>query len=310
MSLIEPIELKDLEQQILAASSVSSEILQQDLKLQEAIVRCLRYLEQGKIRVISPENLDANCGSVSLAGDLQSLNIHPWVKQSILLAMRWRSVKAMHLPFAHEQPPSQGRIHASSLSYCDKFDVRSDLYQSHVRVVPNAIVREGAYVAPGVILMPSFVNIGAWVGEGTLVDTWATVGSCAQIGNNVHLSGGVGIGGVLEPVSASPVVVGDNAFIGSRSILVEGIRVGSGAVLAANVCITASTPIYDMTRDKVTEYRGFVPPNAVVAPGTRAKKFPGGEVNLQCAYIISYRNEKTDAKVSLNQILRETGIPV
>ena len=204
----------------------------------------------------------------------------------------------------------QGRVFANEFAYHDKLDIQNNLALHSVRSVPGSIVREGAYVSPNVILMPSFVNIGAWIGENTMIDTWATAGSCAQIGSNVHVAGGVGIGGVLEPASARPVVVGDNAFLGSRVIIVEGVVVSSGAVLGANVCLTSSTPIYDVTTSEKKEYRGFVPPNAVVAAGTRPKVFPGGEVPLQCAYIIAYRNERTDAKVSLNDILRETGIPI
>jgi 2,3,4,5-tetrahydropyridine-2-carboxylate N-succinyltransferase len=205
---------------------------------------------------------------------------------------------------------NQGRVHGGELVFFDKFDVRSDLGEHGVRVVPPGVVREGAHVARGSILMPGFVNVGAYVGSGSMVDTWATVGSCAQVGRNVHLAGGVGIGGVLEPAGARPVMIGDNAFIGSRAIVVEGAVVGAGAVIGANTCITASTPIFDVTTAQRMEHRGYVPAGAVVAPGTRPKSFPGGEVQLQCAYIIAWRSEKTDAKVSLTDVLRETGLSV
>jgi 2,3,4,5-tetrahydropyridine-2,6-dicarboxylate N-succinyltransferase len=287
-----------------------------DPKVQKYIVTCLRLLECGKLRVASPAHLTASCGPVPMDNDLETWQIHTWVKQCILLAMRWRTARSVTLPPANTlntahptSPPPQGRDHMGYIGYCDKFDMR-DLSQHSVRVVPPGVVREGAYVGPKCIVMPGYVNIGAWVGEGTLVDTWATVGSCAQIGKNVHLSGGVGIGGVLEPAQARPVMVGDNAFIGSRAIVVEGAVVSRGAVLGANVCLTRSTPLYDVTTSERKEYRGYVPPYAVVAPGTRLKSFPGGDVHLQCAYIISYRSQKTESKVSLNHVLRETGLDV
>jgi 2,3,4,5-tetrahydropyridine-2-carboxylate N-succinyltransferase len=179
-----------------------------------------------------------------------------------------------------------------------------------VRVVPPATARHGAYLAPGVVLMPSYVNIGAWVGENTMVDTWATVGSCAQIGADVHLSGGVGIGGVLEPLQAAPVVVEDGAFIGSRCIVVEGVHVGARAVLGANVVLTATTPIIDLRGKKKAETRGHVPAGAVVVPGTRTKKFPAGKARLPCAYIIGERSTRTDLKTSLNDALREHAVSV
>src|SRR5207253_3315223 len=177
-----------------------------------------------------------------------------------------------------------------------------------VRVVPPATVRRGAFVSSGAILMPSFVNIGAWVGPGTMVDTWATVGSGAQIGANVHLAGGVGIGGVLEPPGARPVIVEDGAFLGSRCIVTEGVRIGREAVLAPNVSLTASVPIIDVTGPEPVEYRGYVPPRSVVVPGTRPKEFPAGTYQLACALIIGRRSESTDLKTSLNDALREHGI--
>jgi len=179
-----------------------------------------------------------------------------------------------------------------------------------VRVVPHAVARYGAYLAPGVIMMPSYVNIGAYVDSGTMVDTWATVGSCAQIGKNVHLSGGVGIGGVLEPLQASPVVIEDDAFIGSRCIVVEGARIGAGAVLGANVVITKTTKVIDVSGEKPIEYRGQVPPRKVVIPGSYSKKFTAGEYNVPCALIIGERKASTDLKTSLNEALREYDLAV
>jgi 2,3,4,5-tetrahydropyridine-2-carboxylate N-succinyltransferase len=174
-----------------------------------------------------------------------------------------------------------------------------------VRVVPPAVARYGSYLAPGVVMMPSYVNIGAWVGPRTMVDTWATVGSGAQIGADVHLAGGVGVGGVLEPPGARPVIVEDGAFIGSRAILTEGVRIGAGAVLGPNVSLTASVPIIDVTGSEPVEHRGYVPPRAIVVPGTRPKEFPAGTYYLACALIVGWRSEATDLKVSLNDALRE-----
>src|SRR5690242_6733176 len=192
--------------------------------------------------------------------------------------------------------------------YHDKIPLKSGYEQLGVRVVPPAVARFGSYLSPGVVLMPSYVNIGAWVGPNTMVDTWATVGSGAQIGADVHLAGGVGIGGVLEPPGARPVIIEDGAFIGSRSIIVEGVRVGREAVLAPNVTLTASVPIIDVTGPEPVEHRGYVPPRAVVVPGTRPKDFPAGTYHLACALIIGYRTEATDLRTSLNDALRDYGI--
>jgi 2,3,4,5-tetrahydropyridine-2-carboxylate N-succinyltransferase len=189
--------------------------------------------------------------------------------------------------------------------YSDKIPLKHGYAALGVRVVPPATARYGAFLSEGVVLMPSYVNIGAWVGPRTMVDTWATVGSCAQIGADVHLAGGVGIGGVLEPVQASPVIVEDGAFIGSRCILTEGVRIGERAVLAPNVSLTASVPVIDVTGPEPVEYRGFVPPNAVVVPGSRSKEFPAGTYEVACALIIGRRNAQTDLKTSLNDALRE-----
>jgi 2,3,4,5-tetrahydropyridine-2,6-dicarboxylate N-succinyltransferase len=192
--------------------------------------------------------------------------------------------------------------------YHDKIPLKRHYERLGVRVVPPAVARYGAYLSPGVVMMPSYVNIGAWVGPRTMVDTWATVGSGAQIGADVHLAGGVGIGGVLEPPGARPVIVEDGAFIGSRCILTEGVRVGAGAVLGPNVSLTASVPIIDVTGGAPVEHRGYVPPRAIVVPGARPKQFPAGTYHLACALIVGWRSESTDLKVSLNDALREHGL--
>jgi len=196
-------------------------------------------------------------------------------------------------------------IEVGPYEYMDKIPLKRNYAELGVRVVPPATARYGSFLSPGVVMMPSYVNIGAWVGPNTMVDTWATVGSCAQIGADVHLAGGVGIGGVLEPVQARPVIVEDGAFIGSRCILVEGVVVGERAVLAPNVSLTGSVPVIDVTGPEPVEHRGYVPPNAVVVPGTRPKEFPAGTYDLSCALIIGWRNAQTDLKTSLNDVLRE-----
>jgi 2,3,4,5-tetrahydropyridine-2,6-dicarboxylate N-succinyltransferase len=192
--------------------------------------------------------------------------------------------------------------------YHDKIPLKHDYEKLGVRVVPPAVARYGSYLSPGVVMMPSYVNIGAWVGPRTMVDTWATVGSGAQIGADVHLAGGVGVGGVLEPPGAQPVIVEDGAFVGSRAILTEGVRVGAGAVLGPNVSLTRSVPIIDVTGTEAVEHRGYVPPRAIVVPGTRPREFPAGTYHLACALIIGWRSESTDLRVSLNDALREHGL--
>jgi len=219
--------------------------------------------------------------------------VHEWVKRAILLYFRIAGLETWQ---------------AGPLEFHDKIPTKHDLAAAGVRVVPPGVVRYGAFCEPGVVVMPGYVNIGARVGSGTLVDTWATVGSCAQIGRDVHLSGGVGIGGVLEPPSARPVIVEDGAFIGSRCILVEGVIVEAGAVLGANTTITSSTPIIDVTGAEPIEHRGRVPANSVVIPGTRPKQFPAGTYELQCALIVGKRTESTDRKTSLNEALRVFGV--
>lgn len=218
-----------------------------------------------------------------------------WAKQAVLLYFRIAKMEV------HEMGP---------FNFVDKIPVKRWTGQEGVRSVPLSFVRRGAFVESGVILMPSFVNIGARVGAGTMVDTWATVGSCAQIGKNVHLSGGVGIGGVLEPLQAGPVIIGDNAFVGSRCIVVEGVKVGDGAVLGAGVTLTGSTKIFDVSGSQTVEMRGEVPDNSVVIPGTTRKKFPAGEFEVPCALIIGKRQPSTDLKTSLNQALRDFQVSV
>jgi 2,3,4,5-tetrahydropyridine-2-carboxylate N-succinyltransferase len=199
-------------------------------------------------------------------------------------------------------------IEVGPFEYLDKIPLKRDYARLGVRVVPPATARYGSFLSPGVVMMPSYVNIGAWVGPRTMVDTWATVGSCAQIGADVHLAGGVGIGGVLEPLSARPVIVEDGAFLGSRCIVTEGVVIGEGAVLGPNVVLTGSVPIIDVTGEEPVEHRGYVPPRSVVLPGTRPREFPAGTYHLACALIVGRRSESTDLKVSLNEALREHGI--
>ena len=221
--------------------------------------------------------------------------VNEWVKKAVILYFPIQKMRTMR---------------AGELEWYDKMDIKRDYDRLGVRAVPHAVARYGAYIAPGAILMPSYVNIGAYVGEGTMVDTWATVGSCAQIGSHVHLSGGVGIGGVLEPVQAAPVIIEDNCFIGSRAIVVEGAHVCREAVLGSNTVITGSTHIIDVTGAEPVEYRGYVPPRSVVIPGSYAKKFPAGEYSVACALIIGRRKESTDKKTSLNDALRDFGVAV
>ena len=242
----------------------------------EKVIETLRALDEGKIRICEK----TNDGWIT----------HAWIKEAIL-----EYFKMMKM-----QP-----IQAGDLKFFDKIPIKQWTGQEGVRVVPTALVRYGAFVESGAILMPSFVNIGAYVGSGTMVDTWATVGSCAQIGKNVHLSGGVGIGGVLEPVQASPVIIEDHAFIGSRCIVVEGVRVEEGAVLGAGVTLTSSTKIIDVSGPNEIIYQGHVPKNSVVVPGTYSKQFPAGNYGVTCALIIGQRKESTDKKTSLNQALRD-----
>jgi 2,3,4,5-tetrahydropyridine-2-carboxylate N-succinyltransferase len=216
--------------------------------------------------------------------------VNEWAKKAILLYFRLRKVEPMEV----------GGLH-----FLDKIPVKADYAERGVRVVPPGVARYGSFLSEGVVLMPGFVNIGAWVGPRTMVDTWATVGSCAQIGADVHLSGGVGIGGVLEPPQARPVIVEDGAFVGSRAAIVEGVVVGERAVIAPNVVLSASIPVIDVTGSTPVEHRGYVPPGSVVLPGTRPKDYPAGRFDLPCALIVGERSASTDLKTSLNDVLRE-----
>lgn len=221
--------------------------------------------------------------------------INDWVKKAIIMYFIIRKMESMEI---------------GMFEFHDKIPLKRDYKKLGVRVVPHAIARYGSYIARGVIMMPSYINIGAYVDSGTMVDTWATVGSCAQIGKDVHLSGGVGIGGVLEPIQAAPVIIEDNCFIGSRSIIVEGVHIGKEAVLGANVVITQTTRIIDVSGKAPVELKGKVPPRSVVIPGTTTKKFPAGEFQIPCALIIGTRKETTDKKTSLNDALREYNVSV
>ncbi|MGI8892028.1 MAG: 2,3,4,5-tetrahydropyridine-2,6-dicarboxylate N-succinyltransferase [Bacteroidia bacterium] len=256
------------------------ELLKEE-KTRSAIKEVIEQLDKGKIRVAEP------------AGD--DWQVNEWVKKAVLLYFPIMEMKNMS---------------AGDIEFYDKIPLKKDYKSQGVRVVPHGIARYGSYLAKGVIMMPSYVNIGAYVDENTMVDTWATVGSCAQIGKNVHLSGGVGIGGVLEPVQAAPVVIEDNCFIGSRCIVVEGVRVAREAVLGANVVLTMSTKIIDVTGEERVEYKGYVPSRSVVIPGSYTKKFPAGDYQVPCALIIGKRKASTDLKTSLNDTLREYNVAV
>lgn len=249
--------------------------------IQEAISEVVDQLDKGILRVAEK-------------GDSE-WHVNGWVKKAVILYFPIRQMETIEVP---------------PFEFHDKIPLKSGYKQKGVRVVPHAIARYGAYISKGVIMMPSYVNIGAFVEEGTMVDTWATVGSCAQIGKNVHLSGGVGIGGVLEPVQAAPVIIEDNCFIGSRSIIVEGVRVEAEAVLGANVVITRSTRIIDVTGSSPRELKGVVPARSVVIPGSYTKSFPAGDYEVACALIIGERKPSTDLKTSLNDALREYNVAV
>ena len=267
-------------QQIIEQTWEDRSRLQQTESL-EAIRLVIEELDKGRIRVAEPD------------GD--GWKVNEWVKKAVL----------MYFPIQKMQT-----IEVGPFEYHDKIALKTNYGELGVRVVPNAVARYGSFLAKGVIMMPSSVNIGAFVDEGTMVDTWATVGSCAQVGKNVHLSGGVGIGGVLEPVQAAPVIIEDNCFIGSRCIVVEGVCVRSEAVLGANVVLTKSTKIIDVTGEKPVEYTGYVPEKSVVIPGTYTKKFPAGQYQVPCALIIGRRKESTNKKTSLNDALRDHSVAV
>ena len=258
--------------------------LLQDDTTKAAIREVVELIDKGLLRTAEP--VDLACSQ---------WRVNEWVKKAVIL---YFPIQKMRI------------LRAGELEWYDKMDIKRDYDRLGVRAVPHAVARYGAYIAPGAILMPSYVNIGAYVGEGTMVDTWATVGSCAQIGSHVHLSGGVGIGGVLEPVQAAPVIIEDNCFVGSRAIVVEGAHVCREAVLGSNTVITGSTHIIDVTGAEPVEYRGYVPPRSVVIPGSYAKKFPAGEYSVACALIIGRRKESTDKKTALNDALRDFGVAV
>ena len=255
--------------------------LLEEPKTQETIRKVIDQLDLGEIRVAVPTE--------------EGWKLNEWVKKAVVLYFPIQKMETLE---------------AGPLEFYDKIPLKSGYQKKGIRVVPNAISRHGAYIAKGVIMMPSFVNIGAYVDSGTMVDTWATVGSCAQIGENVHLSGGVGIGGVLEPLQAAPVIIEDNVFLGSRSIVVEGVRVEKEAVLGANVVLTSSTKIIDVTGNNPLEIKGYIPPRSVVIPGSYTKKFPSGQYQVPCALIIGKRKESTDKKTSLNDALRTHNVSV
>ena len=252
--------------------------------VRNAVRQTIALVNEGKLRTAEPVDTDKS-----------EWRVNEWVKKAVILYFPIQPMRTMR---------------SGELEWYDKMDLKHDYERAGVRVVPHAVARYGAYIAPGAVLMPSYVNIGAYVDSGTMVDTWATVGSCAQIGKNVHLSGGVGIGGVLEPVQAAPVIVEDNCFIGSRAIVVEGAHICREAVLGSNTVITGSTHIIDVTGSEPVEYRGYVPPRSVVVPGSYRKQFPAGEYSVSCALIIGRRKESTDKKTTLNDALRDFGVSV
>jgi 2,3,4,5-tetrahydropyridine-2-carboxylate N-succinyltransferase len=267
--------------QFLIESAWNDRELLKDQETRAAICRVVDHLDKGTLRVASPDG--------------ETWITHEWIKKAVILYFPIRRMEVTEVgPF----------------EFHDKIPLKRDYAKAGVRVVPHAIARYGSFIAEGVILMPSYVNIGSYIDSGTMVDTWATVGSCAQIGKNCHISGGVGIGGVLEPVQASPVIIEDNSFLGSRCIVVEGVRVGREAVLGANVVLTASTRIIDVSQEKPVEYKGYIPPRSVVIPGSLPKTFPAGVYHVPCALIIGSRKPSTDLKTSLNQALREYDVPV
>lgn len=251
------------------------------LETRNSIAEVIRSLDEGRLRVA--EEVDGKW------------IVNEWIKKAVILFFPIREMEVTE---------------AGPLEFHDKIPLKKDYKTKNIRVVPHAVARYGSYIAPGVILMPSYVNIGAYIDQGTMIDTWATVGSCAQIGKNVHLSGGVGIGGVLEPVQAAPVIIEDDCFIGSRCVVVEGVRVEKESVLGAGVILTASTRIIDVTSEQAVEYKGFVPTRSVVIPGSIPKSFAAGEYQVPCALIIGKRTASTDKKTSLNEALRDYQVPV
>jgi len=255
--------------------------LLEEKQTQDTIRSVITQLDEGKLRVAEPTE--------------NGWQVNEWIKKAVVLYFPIQKMETLE---------------AGPLEFHDKMQLKRGYKEKGIRVVPHAVARHGAYLSKGVILMPSYVNIGAYVDEGTMVDTWATVGSCAQIGKNVHLIGGVGIGGVLEPLQAAPVIIEDNAFLGSRSIVVEGVRVGKEAVLGANVVLTASTKIINVTESEPLETKGYIPSRSVVIPGSFTKTFPAGDFQVPCALIIGKRKESTDKKTSLNDALRTHNVSV
>ncbi|MFC2111563.1 2,3,4,5-tetrahydropyridine-2,6-dicarboxylate N-succinyltransferase [Bacteroidota bacterium] len=255
-----------------------------DKNIQDAVFEVVDLLDKGNLRVAEPEQ-----------NSTSNWKVNEWIKKAVILYFPLKKMET---------------IKVGPFEFHDKIPLKTNYKNLGVRVVPHAIARYGSYVAKGVIMLPSYINIGAYVDSGTLVDTWATVGSCAQIGKNVHISGGVGIGGVLEPIQASPVIIEDNCFIGSRCIIVEGVKIEKEAVLGANVVITKSTKIIDVTNPTPIEFKGIVPGRSVVIPGSYTKKFPAGDYDVPCALIIGKRKESTDLKTSLNDALRENDIAI
>ncbi|MFI3305381.1 MAG: 2,3,4,5-tetrahydropyridine-2,6-dicarboxylate N-succinyltransferase [Rikenellaceae bacterium] len=253
-----------------------------DEMVKATIRQVVELIDKGQLRTAEPIDLEKS-----------EWQVNEWVKKAVLMYFPIQTMRTMR---------------AGELEWYDKMDLKSGYEELGVRVVPQAVARYGAYIAPGAILMPSYVNIGAYVDSGTMVDTWATVGSCAQVGKNVHLSGGVGLGGVLEPVQAAPVIIEDNCFLGSRAIVVEGAHICRESVLGSNTVITGSTHIIDVTGSEPVEYKGYVPPRSVVIPGTYNRKFAAGEYGVPCALIIGRRKESTDKKTSLNDTLRDFNI--
>ena len=265
-----------------------------DSKVVDAVHEVIARLDRGALRVCTPPAESAGAQEPP-AESAEEWTVHAWIKQAILLYFGLTTMETLQ---------------AGPLQFHDKIPTKQNLAEQGVRVVPPGMVRYGAFLERGAIVMPGYVNIGAYVGAGSMVDTWATVGSCAQIGRDVHLAGGVGIGGVLEPPGARPVIVEDGAFLGSRAIVVEGVRVGREAVIGAGVVLTASTVIVDVTCAEPVESRGVVPARSVVIPGSRSKKFPAGEFQVPCALIIGQRSASTDKKTSLNTALRDFGVSV
>lgn len=271
--------ISDLKQSIEASWNNRDLLKNSDSK--NAILSVIELLDKGKLRVAEPKD-----------GNWQ---VNEWIKKAVIL----------YFPISE-----MSSSHAGPMEFHDKIPLKTNYAELGIRVVPHAVARYGAYISAGVIMMPSYINIGAYVDEGSMIDTWATVGSCAQIGKGVHLSGGVGIGGVLEPIQAAPVIIEDGCFIGSRSIIVEGVYIEKEAVLGANVVITKSTKIIDVSGSNAVEFKGIIPARSVVIPGSYPKKFPAGEYQVQCALIIGKRKESTDLKTSLNDALREFNVAV